>query len=46
VPAHRLYPCTNCGLAPMDRGIALRKLKALAQGAELARKLYGNGGWP
>lgn len=46
VPAPRLYPCTNCGLAPMDRGIALRKLKALAQGAELARKLYGNGGWP
>ena len=38
VPAKRLFPCTNCGMAPMDREIALAKLKALAAGAALARK--------
>ncbi len=37
VPQHRLMPCTNCGMAPMNREIALRKLHALAQGAALAR---------
>jgi 5-methyltetrahydropteroyltriglutamate--homocysteine methyltransferase len=41
VARERLIPCTNCGLAPMDREIALRKLEALAQGAELARRRYG-----
>jgi len=41
VPKHRLFPCTNCGLAPMDRDVALRKLDALARGAELARRRYG-----
>jgi 5-methyltetrahydropteroyltriglutamate--homocysteine methyltransferase len=40
VPKHRLFPCTNCGLAPMDREVALKKLQALAQGAELARKQF------
>jgi 5-methyltetrahydropteroyltriglutamate--homocysteine methyltransferase len=38
VPADRLYPCTNCGMAPMAAEIAYAKLKALAAGAELARK--------
>jgi 5-methyltetrahydropteroyltriglutamate--homocysteine methyltransferase len=38
VPAKHLYPCTNCGMAPMDRDIARAKLKALAEGALLARK--------
>jgi 5-methyltetrahydropteroyltriglutamate--homocysteine methyltransferase len=38
VPARHLYPCTNCGMAPMDRDIARAKLKALAEGAALARK--------
>jgi 5-methyltetrahydropteroyltriglutamate--homocysteine methyltransferase len=37
VPARHLFPCTNCGMAPMDRDIALAKLRALAQGAALAR---------
>ncbi|PIW08596.1 MAG: 5-methyltetrahydropteroyltriglutamate--homocysteine methyltransferase, partial [Comamonadaceae bacterium CG17_big_fil_post_rev_8_21_14_2_50_60_13] len=23
VPKHRLFPCTNCGMAPMNRNIAL-----------------------
>ncbi len=41
VARERLKPCTNCGLAPMDRDIAMRKLQALAQGAELARKRFG-----
>ena len=40
VPKARLFPCTNCGLAPMDRTVALKKLEALAQGAALARKRY------
>lgn len=38
VPKHRLFPCTNCGMAPMNRDIALAKLKALAEGAALARQ--------
>ena len=38
VPAERLYPCTNCGMAPMATEIAYAKLAALAAGAELARK--------
>ena len=40
VPKRRLFPCTNCGMAPMDREIALAKLKALAAGAAIARKRY------
>jgi 5-methyltetrahydropteroyltriglutamate--homocysteine methyltransferase len=42
VPRERLMPCTNCGMAPMDRDIALRKLEALARGAALARQRYGS----
>jgi 5-methyltetrahydropteroyltriglutamate--homocysteine methyltransferase len=38
VPAKHLFPCTNCGMAPMDREVALAKLKALGEGAALARK--------
>jgi 5-methyltetrahydropteroyltriglutamate--homocysteine methyltransferase len=41
VARDRLLPCTNCGMAPMDREVALRKLQALASGAELARQRYG-----
>ena len=37
VPAHRILPCTNCGLAPMDRAVAVEKLRALVAGAALAR---------
>ncbi len=33
VAKDKLFPCTNCGLAPMSRDVALRKLAALAQGA-------------
>ena len=38
VQAKHLYPCTNCGMAPMDRDIARRKLEALVAGAALAKK--------
>jgi 5-methyltetrahydropteroyltriglutamate--homocysteine methyltransferase len=37
VPAERLYPCTNCGMAPLDQGLAYKKLEALAAGAALVR---------
>ena len=40
VPKNRLFPCTNCGLAPMSREVAEKKLQALAQGAALARARY------
>ncbi len=40
VPKNRLIPCTNCGLAPMSRDIAIKKLHALGLGAALARELY------
>ncbi|MDO9706745.1 methionine synthase [Paracraurococcus lichenis] len=36
VPAERLFPCTNCGMAPMAREVARGKLRALAAGARLA----------
>ena len=49
VPAQHLFPCTNCGMAPMRRDIALAKLRALGAGAALARRRYGKGelavGW-
>ncbi|NKI92954.1 methionine synthase [Rhizobacter sp. SG703] len=38
VPKERLIPCTNCGLAPMSRAVAEAKLKALGEGAALARR--------
>jgi 5-methyltetrahydropteroyltriglutamate--homocysteine methyltransferase len=41
VPKERLRPCTNCGLAPMRREVAEAKLKALAEGAALARARFG-----
>jgi 5-methyltetrahydropteroyltriglutamate--homocysteine methyltransferase len=43
VPANRLYPCTNCGMAPMAREVALAKLKALGEGAALARARMSKG---
>jgi 5-methyltetrahydropteroyltriglutamate--homocysteine methyltransferase len=41
VPKQHLIACTNCGLAPMDREVALRKLQALSEGAALARRRAG-----
>ena len=41
VPKERIVACTNCGMAPMDRGIAAAKLEALGAGARLARERLG-----
>jgi 5-methyltetrahydropteroyltriglutamate--homocysteine methyltransferase len=41
VPKEKIIPCTNCGMAPMRRDIAAKKLEALAQGAALARGKFG-----
>ena len=38
VDADKLYPCTNCGMAPLSRSIALGKLQALSAGAEIIRR--------
>ncbi len=40
VPAQKIIPCTNCGMAPMGREIAALKLEALGRGAALARKEF------
>jgi 5-methyltetrahydropteroyltriglutamate--homocysteine methyltransferase len=41
IPVERLYPCTNCGMAPMERSLAISKLAALSAGAALARGRIG-----
>lgn len=38
VAPDKLYPCTNCGMAPLSRTIANGKLKALSAGADIVRK--------
>jgi 5-methyltetrahydropteroyltriglutamate--homocysteine methyltransferase len=38
VAPEKIVACTNCGMAPMHRDVAYAKLRALAQGAALARK--------
>jgi 5-methyltetrahydropteroyltriglutamate--homocysteine methyltransferase len=38
VPAKHLFPCTNCGMAPMDREVAAPSCARSAPGAALARK--------
>ncbi len=38
VDADKLYPCTNCGMAPLSRSVARGKLQALNAGAEIVRK--------
>jgi len=40
IPVERLYPCTNCGMAPMERSLAISKLVALGAGAALARRRF------
>jgi len=40
VPTEKIIPCTNCGMAPMRRDIAAKKLEALARGAALARQKF------
>jgi 5-methyltetrahydropteroyltriglutamate--homocysteine methyltransferase len=41
VDAARLLPCTNCGMAPLPREVAIGKLKALGAGAALMRRELG-----
>ena len=38
VDADKLYPCTNCGMAPLSRQVANGKLHALSAGAEIVRQ--------
>jgi 5-methyltetrahydropteroyltriglutamate--homocysteine methyltransferase len=40
-PKERIFPCTNCGLAPLPRDIASAKLRALGAGAALMRAEAG-----
>jgi 5-methyltetrahydropteroyltriglutamate--homocysteine methyltransferase len=40
VAKEKIIACTNCGMAPMQRDVAARKLEALAQGAALARQKF------
>lgn len=37
VDADKLYPCTNCGMAPLSRDVARAKLNSLSAGAEIVR---------
>ena len=41
VPAERIIPCTNCGMAPLPREVARGKLQALGAGAALMREELG-----
>ena len=40
VPKECIIACTNCGMAPMRRDIAVAKLAALGAGCALARQKY------
>ena len=40
-PGGAHLPCTNCGMAPLDRHVANGKLQALGAGAALMRKELG-----
>ena len=41
VDPDRIFPCTNCGMAPLPREVAIGKLRALGAGAALARMHLG-----
>ena len=40
VAVEKIIPCTNCGMAPMRKEIAIKKLEALSRGAALAREKF------
>ncbi|MFJ4998051.1 methionine synthase [Microbacterium sp. NPDC088619] len=44
VDAELLIPSSNCGMAPLPRGVALDKLSALAAGARIVREELGDSG--
>ncbi len=41
VAVENLYPSTNCGMAPLSRNVARRKLDSLSAGAEIIRNELG-----
>lgn len=43
VAPEKLFPCTNCGMAPMSRGVAYGKLASLAKGARIVCEELGHG---
>ncbi len=43
VDPERMYPCTNCGMAPLPRHVAEGKLEALGAGARIVRRDLGGG---
>jgi len=46
VAKEKIFPCTNCGMAPMQREIAYAKLAALGKGAAYARQKFGRSARP
>ena len=38
VDADKLYPSTNCGMAPLSRQVARGKMNALRAGTEIVRQ--------
>ncbi|WP_413282752.1 methionine synthase [Vibrio sp. MA40-2] len=38
IDADKIYPCTNCGMAPLPRDIARAKLHALTAGTDIVRR--------
>lgn len=43
VDPDKLWPSTNCGMAPLPRGVARAKLGALSAGAEIVRRELSEG---
>jgi 5-methyltetrahydropteroyltriglutamate--homocysteine methyltransferase len=43
VAPEKMFPCTNCGMAPLAHDVAIGKLGALAAGAALLRRELGKG---
>lgn len=41
VDPEKLFPCTNCGMVPLSRSVAVGKLNSLAAGAALVREALG-----
>jgi 5-methyltetrahydropteroyltriglutamate--homocysteine methyltransferase len=41
VPPERLYPSTDCGMAPLDRALAVAKMRLLGQAAALVGNELG-----
>jgi 5-methyltetrahydropteroyltriglutamate--homocysteine methyltransferase len=42
VDANKLCPSTNCGMAPLPRGVAREKMAALSAGAEIVRREFSS----